>query len=252
MKILRRPAAPAPHIDGRENAPVHRHQMRREGDDHLAAGGQRKLLVEFGHVAVMADAIGVEALRHFREQHRLLRRPPAPVMPDLASIDDLVGLDRLGLEQRDQRQLRAGGVAARIGDQPRLLDLAPIDLDEAVDRLLLQLGRVMLVAVPLRVGRRIGEPEVGRQIDHLGRRRLCQKILHHLLRGRMRQRAERPDRDWRRAQSTPSMRQAAAARTARTAETRRRIAWPARRSAVSSTISTRGWRSSSRTSSAPV
>ena len=94
---------------------------------------------------------------------------PAPVMPDLASIDDLVELDRFGLQQRHQRQLRAGRIAAGIGDELRLLDRAPMDLDKAVDRLLLQLRRLMLVAVPFRVSRRVRQPEVGRQIDHLGR-----------------------------------------------------------------------------------
>ena len=71
------------------------------------------------------------------------------------------------------------------------LDLAPVDFREAVDRLLLQLGRVVLVAVPFRVSRRVVQPEVGRQIDDLGRRRLRQQFLDHLLRGGVRQRAER-------------------------------------------------------------
>ena len=135
---------------------------------------QREFLVELGHVAVMADAIGVEAFGDFGEQHRLLGRPPRPGHAGLGVDHDLVGLDRLGLEQRDQRQLRAGRVAAGIGDEPRLLDLAPVDLDEAVDRLLLQLRRVMLMAVPLRIGRRIAQPEVGREVDDLGLRRLGQ------------------------------------------------------------------------------
>ena len=190
MKVFRRAPALAPHIDGREDAPVHRHQMRGEADDHLAPGGERKFLVELGHVAVMADAIGVEAFRDFREQHGLLRRPARAGHARLGVDHDLIEIDRLGLDQRDQRKFGATGVAAGIGDQPRLLDLAPVDFGEAVDRLLLQLGRVVLVAVPFGVSRGVRQPEVGRQVHHLGGRRGAQQLLDHLLRGGVRQRAE--------------------------------------------------------------
>ncbi len=139
----------------------------------------------------MPHAVGVEAFRHFREQHGLLGRPPCAGHARLGVDHDLVEIDGLGLDQRDQRQLRAGCVAAGIGHQPRVSDLAPVDFGEAIDRFLLQLGRVMLVAVPFGVSRRIGQPEIGRQVDHLGRRRLRQQFLDHLLRGGMRQRAER-------------------------------------------------------------
>ena len=129
-------------------------QMRRKGHDHLPPGRQRKLLIELGHVPVMADAIGVEAFRHFREQHRLFGRASRAGHAGLGVDDDLVELDRLGLDQRDQRQLRAGRVAAGIGDQPGLLDLAPVDFGQPIDGFFLQLGGVMLVAIPLRIGRR--------------------------------------------------------------------------------------------------
>ena len=53
-------------------------------------------------------------------------------------VDAVFGPSKIPeLNQRRQGQLRAGGVAARIGDQPRLADVAPVDLDQAVDRLLL-------------------------------------------------------------------------------------------------------------------
>src|SRR5450759_2246857 len=45
MKVFRRPAALASHIDGGENPPIHRHQMRGKADDHLAAG--REVIVSF-------------------------------------------------------------------------------------------------------------------------------------------------------------------------------------------------------------
>src|SRR6185437_8797299 len=77
-------------------------------------------------------------------------------------------------------------------------DLPPVDLDQPVHRLRLQFRRMMLVAVPFGISRRIRQPEVGRQVDDLGRWRGREQVLDHLLRRRMRQRAEgdvepRPD-----------------------------------------------------------
>ena len=90
MKILGRALA-APHIDRRQDATVHRHQMRREDHDHFPSRGLGEFLIEFGHVAVMSDAISVEAFGHFREQHRLFRRPPCPGHAGLGIDHDLVG-----------------------------------------------------------------------------------------------------------------------------------------------------------------
>ena len=93
-------------------------------------------------------------------------------MPDLASITISSGSIAFALNSGMSGKLRAGRVAAGIGDEPRRLDLAAVDLGQAVDRLPLQLRRMVLVAVPARIGRRIGEPEIGGEIDHLGLRRL--------------------------------------------------------------------------------
>ena len=158
--------------------------------DHLAAGGPGKFLVELGHVAVVADAVSVKAFGHFREQHILARRPPRPGHARFGVDDDLVGIDRVRLQQRDQRQLGAARVAAGIGDEPRRLDLSPIDLGETVDRVFLQFGRGVGMAVPARIGGRIGQAEIGRKIDDLDARRARQQMLDHRLRRGVRQRAE--------------------------------------------------------------
>jgi hypothetical protein len=71
--------------------------VRREAHHHLAAGGRENSWSSSAMWPVMADAIGVEALRHFGEQHLLLGRPPAPVMPDLASITISSGTIALAL-----------------------------------------------------------------------------------------------------------------------------------------------------------
>ena len=73
----------------------------------------------------------------------------------------------LALQQRDQRQLGAARIAAGIGDEPRRFDLRPIDFGQAVDRPLLQFRRGVRMAVPARISGRIGEAEIGGQIDHL-------------------------------------------------------------------------------------
>jgi hypothetical protein len=69
--------------------------------------------------------------------------------------DDFVEFDRLALDQRDERKLRTCCVAAGIGDQPRMPDLAPVNFGQTVNGLFLQLRRVMVVAVPFCIGRGI-------------------------------------------------------------------------------------------------
>src|SRR4029079_17146164 len=76
MKVLGGPAPPTPHIDRRQDAPVHRYQVRRERDDHLPPGGERKFLVELGHVPVVANAVSVKTLRDFGKEHSLLGGAP--------------------------------------------------------------------------------------------------------------------------------------------------------------------------------
>jgi hypothetical protein len=191
MKLLGAPAAPAAHVDRRQDTPVHWHQVRCERDDHLPPGGKRKLLVELGHMPMMADAIRVKALRDFRKKHGFFRRAPCPGHAGLGIDDDLVEFNRLVLDERDERQLRAGRVAAGIGDQPCIPDLAPMNFGQTVNSLLLQLRRVMLVAIPFRIGRGVRQTKVCRQIDNFGRWRFRHQILDNLLRRRVRQGTKR-------------------------------------------------------------
>ncbi len=190
MEILGRAAAPAAHVDGREQPAVDRHEVRREGRQHLTPGGLGELLIELGRVAMIAHRISVDTLGHFGEQHLFLQGPPRSGHARLGVDDDLAGLDRLGLEQRDQRQLGAGGVTARDRDQPGLADLAPIDFDQTIDRVGLQLGGEMLMTIPARVSRRIGEAKIGGEIGDLGPRGGGEEFLDHLLGGPVRQPAE--------------------------------------------------------------
>src|SRR4029453_7638402 len=130
MKIFRGPAAPSANVDRRQDSTVHWHQMRREGNDYLSPGSQRKLLVELGHVPMMSYAIGVKAFRNLREQHGLFCGPPRSGHALLGINDDFVELNRFVLEQGNERKLRTGCIAAGVGDQTRFLDVPPVNLGE--------------------------------------------------------------------------------------------------------------------------
>jgi hypothetical protein len=65
-----------------------------------------------------------------------------------------------------------------------------MSLDKAVHCLTLQFRRVMLSAIPARIGCRVGEAEIGGEIDDLDLRRLPENVLDDLLGRRMGQRAE--------------------------------------------------------------
>ena len=54
------------------DAPHHRHQMRHEGDRHRPAGDVTQALLDFRQMPVPAGAVGLEALRRLRQQHRHL------------------------------------------------------------------------------------------------------------------------------------------------------------------------------------
>ena len=62
-------------VAGREDSAVHRNQMRREDDANFAVGDVGEHLVDFGHVAMRADAVGRDAFVALRKmQMRLSAR----------------------------------------------------------------------------------------------------------------------------------------------------------------------------------
>ena len=210
----------------------------------------RELLVELGHVAMMTDAIGMEAFRHLGEEVGLLGRAAGAGDARLGVDDDRFRLDRLGLEERQDRQLRRRRVAARIGDEAGRLHLPAIDLGEAVDRLGLQGLGLVLMAVPAGIGGLVGEPEIGREVDDPDLWPRREEPGDDALRRAMRQGAEdEVDVDPR-----PVRRDGNEIRQGEGRELREdlghRRARPSVRGEQGS--STRGWRRSRRTSSAPV
>ena len=172
-------------------------------------------------------------------------------MPDLASITISSGSIALALSSGVSGKLRAAGVAAGIGDQPRLLDLVAIDLDQAVDRLALQLRRVVLVAVPFRIGRGVGSRKSADRSTTLvfGALPSRSAITFCVVACGSAQNARSSAAFF---QSTSSIETSFGSSNGENCGNTARISCPARRSAVSSTSSACGWRSSSRTSSEPV
>lgn len=104
----------------------------------------------------------VTAARHVRSTRPYKARPKAVKhrktrkAADIAARTrlcvnyDVVLEDEAALQQWHQRQLDGGGVAPRVGHQPRLLHRGALQLRQTVHRLLLKLHRGMVVLVPVR------------------------------------------------------------------------------------------------------
>ena len=174
-------------VDRGKNAAAHRHEMRGEIDDDGPAGGLAQPLLDLRRMAMAGDAIGMDTLGHLGEEILLLGVAPRPGHPGLGVDDDVVAGDPAGFEQRDQRQLGGGGIAAGIGHQPRLRHRGARQLRQAIDGLFLQRRRAMGMAIPGRVALEVGEAEIGGEIDDLQR---AGQARDHLLGRAMGQAAE--------------------------------------------------------------
>ena len=188
-------------------------------------------------------------LRRLPEQHFLLGRPVRSGHTGFGIDHDLVGSIPPARRSGSAQAARSSR-SSPDWREPRFGDVVAIDLGEPVDRLRLQFRRIMLVAVPARIGV-WREAEVGRQVDHPRLRYARQQSLDHLLR-RAWGNAQKARSSPAVRQSTPSMDTSFGSTYGANCGNTAAISCPARRSAVSSAISARGWRSSKRTSSAPV
>ena len=112
-----------------------------------------------------ADRIGRQPLARLAEQRVLLE--PAACAGDarFRVDDDVVDVDQPGFRKRHQREQRRRRIAAGTGDQPRRGDLLPVKLGEAVHGFALQFERPVLMAVPLRIGVLVTQPEVGGHVE---------------------------------------------------------------------------------------
>ena len=107
----------------REDAAVHRRQVRREDHLHGLAGGPAENLLDLRLMAVLADAVGRDALVALGKVRVQLGRAARAGNAALAIDDDVVRLDPAGLQQRRERQDGRGGIAAGIGDELGLRNL---------------------------------------------------------------------------------------------------------------------------------
>src|SRR3546814_3388783 len=69
-------------------------------------------------MAMAADAVSSHPLLHLGEQQVFARRAAGAGHARFGVDDDLVRVDRTGLQQRDERKLGAARIAARIGHPP--------------------------------------------------------------------------------------------------------------------------------------
>mmetsp|Transcript_22975 Transcript_22975/g.39438 ORF Transcript_22975/g.39438 Transcript_22975/m.39438 type:complete len:275 (+) Transcript_22975:897-1721(+) len=159
------------YVRGGEHAAAHGDQVRRERHDHVLVGGVADALLDLGSVAVAGDAVRVHAVLDLSEQQVLFGAATGAADAALGIDRDVVRVDEVALDQRQQRQLRARRVAPRIGDEPGGSDLVPGELDETIHGVLLQLRRLVLVAVPFGIGVDVLEPEIGGEVDNLDMRR---------------------------------------------------------------------------------
>ena len=88
-------------------------------------------------------------------------------------------LDRAGLDQRAQREVGGGRIAARRGDALRRLDLVAEEFGQAVGEAAEQVGPGMRLAVPALIIGGAVEAEVGAEVDqrHAGREQVVGQPL---------------------------------------------------------------------------
>src|SRR5919107_2858427 len=104
---------------GRQDAPAHRHQRRREADRHLPARGPGQALHHLRRVPVHpTHPVGAHRPQHLAAQQMRLHRPARPRGPRRGDHHHL-GLHQPGGQRRGQRQAHRGRIAAGHRDPPR-------------------------------------------------------------------------------------------------------------------------------------
>ena len=152
---------------GDEFAAVHRHEVGREAHRHRPAGGEAEFLLHFGHVAVMADAIGVHRLGDFGEEIGFLQAAAGARDARQRVDGDALGRDRAGLQQRQQRQQHRRRVAAGAGDEVGAGQCGAGEFGEAIDGARQQVRRRVRPAVPMGIGVGVLQAEIGGEVDDL-------------------------------------------------------------------------------------
>ena len=146
-----------PRIDGQ--------QLGHEGDAHGPAGGEGRLLLHLGDVAVVRDLVRLHVLVELGEEVLVLEAAPRARDAGLGVDDHRARLDQVRAQERKQRQQDRGHVAAGGGHEPGAAQRVAVELGDAEDGLTEQLRR-LVGAVPLLVDGEVAEAEVGGEVDH--------------------------------------------------------------------------------------
>ena len=166
------------------DAPDHRHQVRNKGKSDRLSRDLGEVLRDFGEMPVSGDRVGLETFATLPHQCPHHGFAASPAHPRLGVGDQRIRVQQSRLDQRQETQSHRRGVTTGIGHDPGLPNRLPIEFRETVDRLCQQLGTSVRRAVPLRPDFRIGEPKIGRQVDHPGAGR--HQVRHHLHGGTVR------------------------------------------------------------------
>ena len=136
------------------------------GELHPAAGRDGEFLPDFAQRTMKRHAVAAHAVLNLaEEQGNALLSACTAGTAHAGDGEWRIG-QQVGLQQRNQGQQNAGGIAARAGDEPRGLDVVRTDFREGIDGFVEQLGCDVGVAVEFLIQRSAPQPEVGAEIDH--------------------------------------------------------------------------------------
>src|SRR5439155_1731003 len=112
---------------------IDRNQMRRELDRDWFAGNDGKLLLDFGEVAMLRNAIRTDAFIALDEEIVEFRLAARSADPTKGVRDDSGRLNQPSFQQWNNGQQNACGIAARRRDERGIFDLRAIDLGQTVN-----------------------------------------------------------------------------------------------------------------------
>ncbi len=121
--------------------------------------------LHFGRMTVVEQPISGKASVHRGEAGRFLCFTAGAADAGGCIDDQAVGLDEARIDKRLQRKDRRGGIATGRGHRLCSADRLAVQLGNAVDEAAKQLWRLVCMAVPALVSRRLVQSEVSAKID---------------------------------------------------------------------------------------
>src|SRR5574337_271558 len=141
-------------------------QMRYERQTDRAARHSCQTLADFRQMAMAGYTVSLEGVRGFAEERVDLSLAPRPGHARLRISDQMALIHRAGFHQRQETELDGRRIAAGVRHQAGSANPLPIDLRQAVHRLLHQIWRDMVHAIPFLPFGNVGNAEIGRKIDN--------------------------------------------------------------------------------------